>query len=141
MAAIVINSSSEILLCQRSDKPEAWQPPQGGIEEGETADVALYRELEEEIGSRDVEVLDQLPEKLSYDWPERLYSRGYHGQTQDYFLVRLAEGVKIVVNEEFSSYQWVSIIEFNSLVSGFKSDVYKKALELFISRNQSTFNY
>ena len=34
-----------------------WQFPQGGIDENESEEEALLRELEEEIGTREVEII------------------------------------------------------------------------------------
>ncbi len=53
----------------RTDVDNAWQFPQGGIDNGESADEALYRELEEEIGTRDVEIIAEYPKWVSYDFP------------------------------------------------------------------------
>jgi putative (di)nucleoside polyphosphate hydrolase len=40
----------EILLLRKPRKRDSWQLPQGGIEEGETVEVAALRELKEEAG-------------------------------------------------------------------------------------------
>ncbi|MCB0345398.1 MAG: RNA pyrophosphohydrolase [Bdellovibrionales bacterium] len=136
VAAVVVNANGEILACERSDVAGAWQLPQGGIEADETPEQALLRELKEEIGTCDVEIIGSLPEPIKYDWPEKLYRRGFHGQEQNYFLVRLNESAQINLNAdanhvEFSSCRWMCMSDFLSLVSGFKSDAYREALTQF----------
>lgn len=44
-----------------------WQFPQGGIDKGESVKNALFRELKEEIGTDEVEIIAEYPEWLSYD--------------------------------------------------------------------------
>src|SRR5438067_8221410 len=50
VAAILQNREGKILVCERADATGAWQFPQGGVDEGETLEAALARELVEEIG-------------------------------------------------------------------------------------------
>lgn len=52
---ILINSNNEVLLLLRDDKseipyPNQWDIPGGKIEEGETPDVTIKREMAEELG-------------------------------------------------------------------------------------------
>jgi len=141
VAAVVVNSDGQILACQRSDVRGAWQLPQGGIDDAETAQEALLRELEEEIGTSEVEILAQLPEPIRYDWPIELHKRGHIGQEQTYFLVRPIKETSLQQfrkDGEFNSYEWVSLAEFLSRLSGFKKDAYIKALSL-LSKNYPQF--
>ena len=50
VAGILRNAPGQILVCERLQIEGAWQFPQGGVDEGESLEQALKRELWEEIG-------------------------------------------------------------------------------------------
>lgn len=140
VAAIILSSSypskCEVLIASRIDIQDAWQFPQGGIDEGETAKEALYRELEEEIGTNSIDIIAEYPEWVSYDFPESVAHRmaPYSGQKQKYYLVKLRKGAKINIDTEipeFSSYKFVKSEKLNDYITFFKRTVYKKVLKYF----------
>ena len=142
VAAIVLSSSypakCEIFIASRIDVEDAWQFPQGGIDEGETAKEALFRELEEEIGTNNVDIIAEYPEWVSYDFPQAVADRmaPFDGQTQKYFLVKLRKGAKIDIETEipeFSNYKFVKTEKLNDYITFFKRTVYKKVLKYFKS--------
>ena len=48
---MLVNAKNKVFVGQRLDRfTNAWQMPQGGINEGEDADDAVFRELVEETG-------------------------------------------------------------------------------------------
>jgi putative (di)nucleoside polyphosphate hydrolase len=62
VAAIVLSPkyplNCEVFIASRIDvETNAWQFPQGGIDDGENAKEALFRELKEEIGTDDVSII------------------------------------------------------------------------------------
>jgi len=140
VAAIVLSSSypanCEIFIASRIDVEDAWQFPQGGIDKGETPKEALRRELEEEIGTNDIEIIAEFPEWVSYDFPPAVASRmaPYDGQTQKYFLVKLKKSAKINIETEipeFSQFRFVKTEELHDYITFFKRTVYKKVLKYF----------
>ena len=50
VAALMVDEQGRVLVCERFRVPGAWQFPQGGVDEGEEHDKALFREVEEEVG-------------------------------------------------------------------------------------------
>ena len=62
---VICNRRGQLLWAKRIGQ-SAWQFPQGGINEDETIEQALFRELEEEVGlsGKDVSVLHQTTEWL-----------------------------------------------------------------------------
>ena len=80
---------------QRLDRfTNAWQMPQGGIDEGEDPDDAVFRELVEETGvTRNLVRIEAITKDwIYYDFPEdiidKLWSEKYKGQRQRYYLMR-----------------------------------------------------
>ena len=140
VAAIILSSKypqkCEIFIASRIDISNAWQFPQGGIDDGESIKEALFRELEEEIGTRDVEIIAEYPTWVSYEFPpiiaQKMYP--YDGQKQKYYLVKLKKGAKININTEtpeFSEYKFVSSKEIYEHITFYKRTVYKQVLKHF----------
>jgi len=140
VAMIIVSNayplSREIFLAQRNDLLDVWQFPQGGIDDGEEIQDALFRELKEEIGTDKVEVIAEFPEWISYDFPPKIAQsmKPFIGQKQRYFLVKLNEDavINIATQEpEFSDYKFVSVDEALSLSASFKKDVYECVITYF----------
>ena len=70
---IIICNDQNRLFWGRRVGQDAWQFPQGGINDDETAEEAMYRELEEEVGLKPhhVEVLGRTNKWLRYRLPKR----------------------------------------------------------------------
>lgn len=140
VAAIVLSSSypfeCRIFIAKRSDMDDIWQFPQGGIDKGESAKNALFRELKEEIGTDEVEVIAEYPQWLSYDFPTKIVKKMYHydGQIQKYFLVRLKQGATVNIHTkhpEFDDYRFVNVKQIFEMVHHFKKSIYVKVIKYF----------
>ncbi len=141
VAAVILSSkypeSCEFFLAHRNDMNGIWQFPQGGIDDGETPQEALLRELEEEIGTSNVEIIAEYPEWITYDFAKgsshKLYS--FDGQSQKYFLVRLKDNSDIrldaFITPEFMEYQFLEYDKLMQKASYLKKRVYKKVIDYF----------
>lgn len=140
VAIALLNSRNKIFWGQRRNR-SSWQFPQGGINKGESALEAMYRELYEEIGLRpqDVEVISSTREWFKYDIPDALIRKKEpvcYGQKQKWFLLRLKScesNINLSTNEtpEFENWRWVNYWYPLNHVVNFKQDVYKRALTYF----------
>ena len=136
---IVMNKLGQVLWAKRLGKQGAWQFPQGGIDEGETPEGAVYRELHEEVGllSEAVKILGQTKGWLKYNLPEHMVRKnsdiGFLGQKQKWFLLELVAGDDKVIldtgsSPEFQDWKWVSYWYPVSKIVDFKRQVYRSAL-------------
>ncbi len=142
VAALMINESGSLLICERAGVRGAWQFPQGGVDPGESPIDALYREVREEIGllPQHYEVMKQR-DGYRYLYPEdvrikKLKRHGSHGQEQTYFLCLLKQGAPpINVNQkprEFQAYRWILPDEFDlDWLPDFKREVYRQVIRDF----------
>ncbi len=117
VAAVIFNNDKQVLLVQlQSYGEEDWNIPGGGIDEGEEPEVAIKRELFEELGTDKFEVLEKSDVIIEYEWPDfvvakRLVKEGktYKGQTQMQFVARLIgkdSDIKLQASE-IRKYKWV----------------------------------
>lgn len=137
---LIANDQGRLLWARRIGGRDAWQFPQGGVNKGESAEDALFRELEEEVGlSPDaVELLASTNAWLRYRLPKRYQRKGQKplcvGQKQKWFLLRmLAEDSAVDLNRdqkpEFDHWEWVSYWYPLDQVVYFKREVYRRALK------------
>ncbi len=138
---MILNDNNEILVGRRLDYPSGfWQMPQGGIDDNENPEEAVWREMMEEVGTNNAELIKMSSQWVNYNIPQdtldRLpWGKRYVGQTQKWFVFRFTGQESDInvgtENPEFSEWKWT---KFNSLADNivpFKRDVYKKILEEF----------
>ncbi|RTZ58854.1 MAG: RNA pyrophosphohydrolase [Gammaproteobacteria bacterium] len=134
---IVTNTNKEVLWARRSGH-DGWQFPQGGVKSNESTEQALFRELYEEIGLKKnhVEIVGRTRDWLHYDLPgryQRSNSRGFRGQKQIWFLLRLIcsdskVNLRRCSRPEFDAWRWTHYWRPLKEIVSFKRDVYRSAL-------------
>ena len=139
---MVLNNQGRVWVGQRCDRnSDAWQMPQGGIDTGETPRQAALRELEEEIGTANVEILGETESWLDYELPRELIGQAWNGrfrgQTQKWFVVRfLGDDGEINIDRErhaeFDAWRWLDPQLLPDVIVPFKKAVYQALLEEFV---------
>jgi putative (di)nucleoside polyphosphate hydrolase len=139
---MLLNREGKVFVGARIDnRADAWQMPQGGIDEGEEPWATALRELEEETGIAPelVEKISQCAERLTYDLPDELrgqfWGGQWVGQDQDWFLARFVgnDGDVNIATEhpEFREWKWIDPQQLPDLIVPFKRELYRQLLREF----------
>jgi putative (di)nucleoside polyphosphate hydrolase len=139
---MLVNEHKKVFVGQRIDSTlEAWQMPQGGLDEGEDVEAGALRELEEETGiaASLVEILARSRQELLYDLPEdlvgKLWKGRYRGQRQIWFLMRfLGRDTDINLetsHPEFRAWKWAEPNDLPDMIVPFKRTLYQNVLGEF----------
>ena len=143
---MILNASNEILVGRRLDHPSGyWQMPQGGIDQNENPQEAVWREMMEEIGTNKAEIFKVSTQWINYAKPQETldklpWGKKWIGQTQKWFIFKFT-GQKTDINvhtknPEFSEWKWMRHTELIENAVPFKRKVYKTILNEFAD----TFN-
>ena len=131
----VLNKENKVFVAKRIDNPKNfWQMPQGGVDKGEDYLNAAYRELEEETGIKDVELIQEIDGIMTYELPSHLlgiiWKGKYKGQKQKWFLMRYLgndKDINIKTDKpEFLEWKWLDLNLITEVVVDFKLHVYKE---------------
>ena len=142
VGVMLLNRAGQVFVGARIDNTdEAWQMPQGGIDQGEEPWATALRELEEETGIAPhlIERIADCPERLRYELPEalrgKLWGGKWIGQDQDWYLARfLGEDHDVDIatkHPEFRAWKWVAPAHLPDVIVPFKRDLYRQLLAEF----------
>jgi putative (di)nucleoside polyphosphate hydrolase len=137
---MVINDDGHVFVGARLDHyADAWQMPQGGIDEGEDPRTAALRELREEIGTDQVKIIAEIDDWLTYDLPDELMGKmwkgRFGGQKQKWFLMRFT-GTDADINietdhPEFRAWEWAPMDTLADRIVPFKRSLYQDIVSRF----------
>ena len=144
VGVMLLNRHGKVFVGQRIDNTaEAWQMPQGGIDDGEDPRQTALRELEEETGitASLVRVVAESDGWLSYDLPDdligKLWKGRYRGQRQKWFLAEfLGEDSDVRIetaHPEFRAWKWVDAADLPHMIVPFKKQLYGNVIAAFAS--------
>lgn len=150
---ILYNKLGKVLLAERAQVSSAynksaynWQFPQGGVDSGETTDVAVMRELFEETGIDEKKARIVYKDNVwrSYTFPAELrfasklthdYYKNVNGQIQKWFLIEFSgdDSEIRIPNEELKSFKWVDMsLDLVQKVVPFKRTVYTNVINALL---------
>ncbi len=135
VGALIIDNDGLVLAFQRSTEDAGWQLPQGGMEPDESPLLAVYREIYEETGisQQELQMIGEYPQWLAYEFPRatKVRSGTIIGQVHRWFFFRFVD-VDVPINldnapdDEFQSFEWITMDELISRSVDFKRAVYTK---------------
>ena len=137
---MLINDHGLVFVAQRIDQVvEAWQMPQGGVEQDETPRQAALRELEEEIGTNRAEIIAETEDWIPYDLPaelaDKVWRGRFRGQTQKWFAMRFLgrdEDINLATAEpEFDAWKWTPMATLANVAVDFKQENYRQVVTIF----------
>ena len=142
---IIFNKEGRLLWCKRKTG-DGWQFPQGGIDEGETPENAIYREAYEEVGlGKDkIKIIKENEKWIKYDVPKdkipRYFSfknRKFKGQSQNWFLAQFLgqdKDIDLTVHNQIEFTEWTWASYWHPVAAGveFKKNAYRQVLTDFL---------
>ena len=137
---MLINRDNLVLVAQRIEQvAEAWQMPQGGVDEGETPRQAALRELKEEIGTDRAKIIAETEEWVHYDlprdWADKVWNGRFRGQTQKWFAMRFLGNDSDInlatARPEFIEWKWTPSNSLIDVAVSFKRDNYAQVVAEF----------
>lgn len=142
---VVFNKEGLVFLGNRVDTSvDAWQFPQGGIEQGETPAIAARRELQEETSITSVQLVCIADKPYRYEFSdeikEKLRKRHIYNDGQDiHFALFYFDGDESEINvkthlQEFKGYQWNTFDFAVNNVVDFKKDAYTFIADIFVPK-------
>ena len=137
VGVIILNNKNQVFVGKRKDNPvNKWQMPQGGVDVGENYITAMKRELFEETGIKNIQILKEIEGMFEYELPKNLlgiiWKGKFRGQKQKWFIIRFL-GLDDEINletehPEFIEWKWIPVESLPEVNVDFKRNLYLKLL-------------
>jgi len=137
VGVIILNNKNQVFVGKRKDNPvNKWQMPQGGVDVGENYITAMKRELFEETGIKNIQILKEIEGMFEYELPKNLlgiiWKGKFRGQKQKWFIIRFL-GLDDEINletehPEFIEWKWIPVESLPEVIVDFKRNLYLKLL-------------
>ena len=137
---MLLNADNHVFVAKRIDMTsEAWQMPQGRIDDGEGPLAAATRELKEETGTDKATLIHESPHWFTYDLPDslvpKLWGGRFRGQKQKWFAMRFT-GKDSDINidtphPEFCEWKWIPMQGLPDIIVPFKKVMYQDLVDEF----------
>lgn len=124
VAGVIVDKKGKFLIVNLKTYAERdWNFPGGGIEAGETEEEALFREMNEELGTTSFKISKRREETVKYDWPEEVIKRrlketgeALRGQDQTMFLMEFtgSKSEILPLEDEIRRIKWVCYEDLES---------------------------
>ncbi|WP_159999648.1 RNA pyrophosphohydrolase [Roseomonas sp. 18066] len=141
VGAVLFNRAGQVLIARRADvATDAWQLPQGGLDDGEEPAEAVLRELAEEVGTAEARILGEVPDWLTYDLPPELLGKAlrgkYRGQKQRWYALGFtgddsAIRLDLDPHPEFNAWRWADLEALPDIVVAFRKPIYARLVVEF----------
>ena len=137
VGAVVLNKNNKVFVGKRIDNPgKFWQMPQGGVDEGEKYFDAMKRELFEETGIKDFEVIKEIEGMTEYELPDyllgKIWKGKYRGQKQKWFILKFTgsdDEINLKTSHpEFIEWKWADPETIPKMIVDFKKTLYESLL-------------
>ena len=145
VGAVLFNADGLVWIGRRISKPRQdfqnyWQMPQGGIDDDEEPATAVLRELREETGTDQADIIGETANWLTYDLPTHLQGKvwkgRFRGQAQKWFALQFS-GIDADFdlsgheNPEFDAWRWAELESLPELIVPFKKKIYESVVDAF----------
>ncbi len=122
--AVVVDKNNLLLIVQKQNYGQnQWDFPGGGLEDNEDPKGGILRELKEELGSTEFEIIEQSPIKNRFEWPQqsiednfKKHGKWYRGQEKYQFIIRFTgnKDSLMLQDEEIRQIKWVPYSELKN---------------------------
>ena len=122
---VILFNEQKVLLLQHpdSDKVGHWDFPKGHVENGENNSQTALRELAEETGIVDVDLLSNFNHKISY----KLTKGGKLVSKEVTFFVGITNQTTVSLSHEHQAYAWLT---YESAINRLTYNTAKETLEV-----------